>query len=412
MTAARVARGFTRDRLTVSLYGAFVVWGWYVYAFSPTVPLIADELDISRAVAGLHGTAMAVGAVTSGLVAPPLALRLGRRTVFLTGVAVLVAGIALLVLGPGLAGTLAGSGVAAVGGNLVIMAAQPALSVHHGLAGPSAVTEGNGFGSGIGLLAPLAVGGSVSLGLGWRPAVALTVVLAALAAVLLATAPRAPALLPAPPVEHGSLPTGRPRYQPALWFFLVAMICGIAIETGTAMWAPDLLTSRAGAPASVATAAVSGLVLGMTCGRFVVGPLAARKAPEKLLLVGFALAGLGWLVLWLATSPAVALAGLFVAGLGYGSHYPLGQALVLRASEGRPDQAQGLSQLGAGVAVGLAPFVLGALADAAGIHQAFLVVAGLIVVGGVAVALGLRAVHRRNDAGSPDDAGTTGVVRA
>ena len=30
------------DRPTVSLYSFFVVWGWLLYSFSPSVPLLSD----------------------------------------------------------------------------------------------------------------------------------------------------------------------------------------------------------------------------------------------------------------------------------------------------------------------------------------------------------------------------------
>src|SRR5690606_11918020 len=52
-------RAFRRDRLTLTLDGAFVTWGWFLYAFGPIVPEIAREQDVSFALAGLHGTAMA-----------------------------------------------------------------------------------------------------------------------------------------------------------------------------------------------------------------------------------------------------------------------------------------------------------------------------------------------------------------
>ena len=50
-----------RDRVTVALYASFTAWGWFLYSFSPAVPLIATEQGISRAQAGLHGTALAAG---------------------------------------------------------------------------------------------------------------------------------------------------------------------------------------------------------------------------------------------------------------------------------------------------------------------------------------------------------------
>lgn len=385
-----------RDRLTFTLYGAFVVWGWFLYAFSPTVSLLTDELGVSRGQAGLHGTALAGGSVIGGLLTPWLATRFGRRIHFLVGSTLFATGIGLLMVGRVLPATLAAVLILAVGGNLTITASQPALVVHHGRAGSAAVTEANGTGSGVGLLAPLAVGVAVALGWGWRPAVGFAAVLAVIAAVGVATLRGEPAMERPTPADPAvpRVRTPSARWSRAFWFFLVAMICGAAVEFSTIFWAPDLLTSRTGMAQSSATSAVAALVLGMTLARFVVGPLSVRKAPEKLLLVGWAVAGVGWAIFWLTTSPLVAVAGLLVAGFGYGTHYPLSVALVLRASDGRPDQAQGTASLAVGFAVGVAPFALGAVADVVGPHVAFLLVGGFIAVGGVAVALGLREVHR------------------
>ncbi|EYR62635.1 MFS transporter, partial [Actinotalea ferrariae CF5-4] len=185
-----------------------------------------------------------------------------------------------------------------------------------------------------------------------------------------------------------------PGFSRAFWFFWGAMLAGVAIEFSTTFWAAELVVSRTGAGPSVATATVSALVAGMTAARLVVGPLALRKSPEKLLLVAYAVAAVGFVVLWTATTPAVAVLGLVVAGLGYGAHYPLAVALVLRHAADRPDQAQATSTIGTGLAVALAPFLLGALADAFGSHTAFLLVPLLIAAGATSVALGLRTVLR------------------
>lgn len=385
---------FRRDRLTLTLDGAFVTWGWFLYAFTPTVPLIADEQGISFALAGLHGTAMAVGSIVSGFVTPWISGRWGRRVQFQAGTVVILLGIVTLVTGTTLVETLPACFLLSLGGNLTITGAQPALVVHHGAAGPSAVTEANGIGSGVGLLAPLAVGMSVALGWGWRPAVAATVVFAVAVAVAVATLRDEPALARPTPVARADRPADV-RFPRELWFFWASMVCGSAIEFSTTFWAADLLERRTGAAASLATAAISGLIGGMTVARFVLGPLAARKAPEKLLMASYAVALVGWAGFWTATAPWVAVAGLVVAGLGYGALYPMSVALVLRAAGDRPDKAQGIASLGVGLATGVAPFALGALADHVGTHRAFLVVAGLIVVGGCAVTAGLSAVRRR-----------------
>ena len=50
--------------------------------------------------------------------------------------------------------------------------------------------------------------------------------------------------------------------------------------------------------------------------------------------------------------------------------------------------------LAAGLAIGVAPFALGALADEFGTHQAFLLVPVLAALGAVAAVIGGRAVRR------------------
>ncbi|MCL3861539.1 sugar MFS transporter [Actinotalea sp. K2] len=394
-----------RDRITLTLYATFITWGWFLYGFSPAVPLIALEQGISRAAAGLHGTAMALGTVATGLISSRLALRFGRRNTALIGITLVVLGVSLLMTGYVLAITLPACFVIALGGSLMISAAQPALSVHGGAAGTAVVTEANGVGAAFGLLAPLALGASVGLGWGWRPAVALVILLALVTGALLSRLTSTGALgrgVAARRVSavEGEVAGGSRRssaFSGTFWLFWGGLLCGVAIENATTFWASDLLITRTGASPSVGTAAISALVAGMCVSRFVVGPLSMRKAPEKLLIVAFVVAGAGWAVFWLATVPWVAVVGLVLAGLGYGAHYPLSVALTMRASDGRPDQAQARASLGVGGAVAIAPFALGALADQFGAHTAFLLVPVLIAIGGACVALGLRSVHRSTD---------------
>lgn len=419
----------SRDRLTVTLYGTFMMWGWFLYSFNPSVPLLMADLEISRAQAGLHGTALAVGSVLAALVTPRLVLRFGRREVLAGASAGIVVGAAGLLLGPTLPWTLSGILVLALGANIAISCAQVALVLHHGRVATAAVTEANGVGSSVGLLGPLAVGACVAIGWGWRPAVAVTAVLAVVTAFLVRRVPfpkadvveqleardgvaadttvseggdRAAAASPRSPSEPSTAPAratssarsaGRARLRPhtlASILFLTAILAAIALENVTTYWAADLIVDQTGAPASIATAATAGLVGGMSLIRFVVGPLSLRVRPALLLAASFLVAIAGWAVLWTATVPAVALAGLFLAGLGYGAQYPLSISLLLRAAGGAADQAQARATLAGGVAMGLAPFALGALADAVGPHRAFLLVPAIAVLGAVVAFAGAR----------------------
>ncbi len=393
-----------RDRVTVALYSTFTTWGWFLYSFSPAIPLIAAEQGISRAQAGLHGTALAAGTAGSGFLTGYLNPRLGRRNVLRLGGGVLVAGLALLVSGRTLAMTLPATLVIGMGGSLMISAAQPALAVHHHEASSAALTEANGVGALVGLLAPLALGFAVGLGLGWRPAVGATAVLVLAMVVLVSRLPRVAALDPrrlarpadpsAGPATTPVTPPRRAGFSAAFWFFMAAVVMAVAIENATTYWASDMLRTQTSISAGLASAAVTALVAGMSVARFTLGPLSLRVSPESLLIGSFALAGVGWLVFWLSSAPALALLGLVVAGLGYGAQYPIGVVLVLRASAGRPDAAQARSSFASGGALAVAPFLLGATADALGTHTAFLLIPVLLLLGALAVAAGRGALLR------------------
>jgi MFS family permease len=86
----------------------------------------------------------------------------------------------------------------------------------------------------------------------------------------------------------------------------------------------------------------------------------------------------------------VAVAGLLVVGLGVAGQYPLGAAMVMALSGGQPDRAIAVMSIGVGVASGLGPFVLGALADQLGVKIAFLVVPVLCLLAAGFVTAGQR----------------------
>jgi len=398
-----------RDRMTLTIYFSIGFWGWFIMSIGPMVPLITKEFGVSKGVGGLHGTAIAVGAVAVGLVSHRLVQYLGRRPIMLIGTCLMTAGALMLAAGPNVVVTLAGAMIIATGGNLIVNVAQPALSVQHKLHGPAAVTEANAVSAVAGIFGPLALGGAVMLGWGWRPANLVTVVLGISAFLLISRLPTEGALdgrtrqkvsarsqprvkAPAAGADKG--------YTPAFWFFVIGVTSGVAIELSTSFWAADLIGARTGAGDGIASAVLSALFAGMALARIIGGRLAMRYAPEKLMILAFGIAGVGWLLLWTSTHTGLSFAALLLTGIGFGLHYPLGVALVMRASEGRPDAAQAIATVSVGIATALAPFALGALADRVGSHQAFVIVPIVAAIGTAAVYLGLRDVHKRLKAAS------------
>lgn len=170
----------THDRTTWLAYSQLALWGFFLYGFGPVVPLLRDEQGTSAAVAGLHSTAIAVGALLGGALFAPVARRIGRgRSAWLglAGVAVGVTGFGTL---RPLPATLAAVVVIATFGMMVISGVNVVLTAHHGPTAPAALTEANAACAGMGILAPLLIGATVDAGLGWRPVMAVEVGLIAL----------------------------------------------------------------------------------------------------------------------------------------------------------------------------------------------------------------------------------------
>jgi predicted MFS family arabinose efflux permease len=367
-----------RDRLTWLTYFQLGSYGYFLYGFGPSLSLLRDEQGTSRSVAGLHGTALAVGSLLAALVAARLVCRYGRTALVWAGLATLCAGIALYTATTALPATLTGAFVGAFGGSFVVMLSAPVLIDRNADGGPSAVAEANALAAGVGTVAPLVVGVSVGLGLGWRPA--MLVLLPVVAALAVAgrdvRAPR--------PTGHGEERGGRlPRKY---WISWMVVTAGIAVEFCLVLWTADVMRERVGLSAGPAAACVTAVVAGMCAGRLVGGRLALRHPLDRLLYCAVVLTTAGFAVFWLTTSVWLALPALLGCGVGIALFYPLGVARAIDASEGRPDHASARAGIGAALASGAGPFVLGALADVVGLHLALLVVPVLLAV----AALGLR----------------------
>lgn len=103
-----------------------------------------------------------------------------------------------------------------------------------------------------------------------------------------------------------------------------------------------------------------------------------------------ALALLGFPLYWLRPSVPLTLLGLALCGLGSSNFYPLGFSLALNQAPGNAAKASSLIPVASGSAIGLAPFLLGRLADATDIRFAM-----IYIPIGVAIMLAIMAVDRR-----------------
>ncbi|WFE33707.1 MFS transporter [Micromonospora sp. WMMD975] len=451
----------TRDRTTWLTYAQLGLWGFFLYGFGPVVPLLRDEQGTSAAVAGLHSTGIAVGALAGGALFAPVARRLGRGPAVWLGLAGVAAGVTALGLLRPLPATIAAVAVVATFGMMVISGVNVVLTARHGPAAPAALTEANAACAGMGILAPLTIGATVDAGLGWRPMMAVEVGLITLVALAALTfrvrlpkrapaaaatarpagatpavsvpdgpaavpAPAGPAAVPAPAapavlpalagpgtvvvstdsdiarpaagqgeVVDGSRSTGTGtahgsgRLPRAYWIAWVLMSFTGSIEVCLSLWTADVLRTHAGLSAGGASAAVAAIVCGMFVGRALGGRVALRWPPVPLLLGALAVSLTGFTLFWASPVGWLAVTGLVVLGLGNALHYPLAISIALAVAGPAADRAAGWSSYSMAVGFGIAPVVLGRVADGVGPHLAFLLLPAFIAVAALlAVRLG------------------------
>jgi MFS family permease len=358
-----------RDRLTWLTYGHFAVYGYFFYGFGPVVPLLRAEQHTSRGVAGLHGTALAVGGMLGGALTPWLVRRFSRAGAAWFG----LGGLGVAVLGFGILHpvwvTIALAAISSMFGTLIANTVVATLSDHHGSASFSAISEANACNAAVGLVAPLVVGACVAGGLGWRPGLAVIAVLVvALAAVTAVLRVRAPAV---PRTVEITRTSPLPQSYRLVWSCLVATT---AVEVCLNLWVADELRTHAHAAPGTATAGLSAVVLGVLVGRLAGSRLLLRWPATSVLLSAIVLSMIGFAGFWLAPTPLLAFVGLFVLGVGDSMHFPLGIALAVSHSHGRPDLALSRASYATGLAAGIAPFAFGVVADSVGPYVAFLLV--------------------------------------
>jgi fucose permease len=384
--AAPARHAVLRDRSTWITYVQVGLFGYFLYSFGPTIALLRDETGTSRTVASLHGTAMAIGSIVVGLSAPYVVKAVGRGHLMRGGSVLVALGLALYVAGGSLPLTLLGILVASVGGTAALVGANAFMPDHQdrGPATPQAMTEMHAFGAVMGLLGPLAVGIAVGLAWGWRPAVVAGGVAFLVLEVVRGRRVRD---FDGRLGEEGAQHPPSAPFSRTFWIALVVFTCSAGLEFSLTFWGSDLVRERAGLGEAAAAAAIATIVGGLAIGRVVGSQVVARFDSEIVLSNSFALSVVGFAIAWVSTVPAIMLTGLLVTGLGMGLQSPLGIERAVRASGAQVDRAAGLTSVAAGAASGIAPFALGALADAVGVHTAFLIVPVLGVAGAVLVRL-------------------------
>jgi predicted MFS family arabinose efflux permease len=363
------------DRPTRIAYVQLAAFAWFMYAFGASQALLRDDQGVSKTIASLHGTFLALGGILGALLAARVINHFGRGPVMRVAALCTALGIAVYTIPAGVQVTWFGAFAASLFGTILLITLNAFLLDYQGPAGAAALTEANALASFAGILGPLAIGIAAITVLGWR--VGMWIAILGFIAVEVWRGRDIAVFSSEPHVTRDRIKRPLP---PGFWWSPILISLFLATEFSMMFWSPDLLRDRTGFVAASAAASVGVLTAGMLVGRFLGSRLAQRWQPNTLLIWSVLLALAAFIVVWTSSTAPVILTGMFFMGAGLGLHWPLGVARAVIASDGQTDRAAALASIFGSAAIGLAPFALGALADATSVHLSFLLLPLFLVL--------------------------------
>ena len=372
-----MTRVFHRDRLT---WVAYVMLAWFAYLqASPgvVVPHLRDELDLSYSVGGLHLAAFAAGSIVAGLSSSRLELVVGRKRLLWSAAALFGVGTVGLTAAPVVAATLGAILAMGFAGGLLLTTIQATLADHHGELRTVALTEANVAASVAYVVLIGAFSLSAALGLDWRAALLVSLLVPALTGWVSRDLPIEAV---APEVETDvALPA-------AFWVAVAVLMSVTAAEWCVTAWGATFVDDEVGVSTDTAVSMMAGYFAGVVVGRTLGSWLARRHEPARLLAIALGVTAVGFVVLWPAAAPAQAVVGLALLGLGLGNLFPMALSVAVSLAPGRAGLASGRAVTMTSLAILLAPLTVGALADATSLKTALGVVPVLLVLaaGGMA----------------------------
>ena len=197
-----------------------------------------------------------------------------------------------------------------------------------------------------------------------------------------------------PPDPRGPDPDG-PRLPrnplQLIWILGLVALCGQVGEGSAGDWSAVYLHVNLGSSAAVAAVALGAFSVTMAAGRVAGDRLAARFGPVRLVRASGLVAGLGLAAGLLVGTPAAAIAGFALLGLGLAGIFP---QIVTAAARLDPGHAgRNIGRIAAVAYSGLlsGPVAIGAIASGVGLRDALFVPAALALV--VTAAAGVMRPH-------------------
>lgn len=379
---------FSRNRVTWLAYLMLALYSYFLNIFGPITPFLKNELGLSYTVSSFHFSAFALGMIGAGLLGDRIIRLAGRWTALWIGSFGMSLAALLLIAGRDPRITIGASFLMGLVGSLILTVVPSTLADQHSAHRAAAYFEANVISSVLAAIAPVLVGWFAATAFGWRAGLVVGMLAIAAARLVFNGVSLPPAQPPAPPGE------ARPCLPRIFWVYWVGIVLAVSVEFCMVFWSADYFETALGMPKAAAAQTVSLFLAGMIGGRLA-GPILERRLGVYRVIAGSLItAGIGFAIYWTASAPLIGMLGLFITGLGVAGLYPLTLSLAVGSAGGATVQASALSSMASGLAIFALPLILGRLADAVGIRQAYAVII-VLVVADLAIILAAARFGRR-----------------
>jgi MFS family permease len=372
-------RNVVRDRFFWQVAFQTVAINMFLGGFGPSQGLLREDQGTTGAQAGLHGTALGIAAIAAGALNSRLAHRYGRVKLSWLGLALFCAGLSAFILFPTYPTTLVSILVAGFGTSTVVNNGLTMLNRHAGDKAALTISQANAVAS-VGFIAGTLLIGTIATNYPdkWKLGLFLVVPFSLFIYLFVRDKNYVDQVF-----EENSRQRGKMSLK--FWISWIGFIACIGSEFATSFWAASLFKDRVGGTSASATTVMLAYGIGMGLGRWYVGQILFKLHLDQQLLTVIGIQFIGFAIFWFSHIYALSILGLFLIGVGLSTQFALASLRLIDLSDGRPDQAIGLSSLAAGIAIALAPLALGLLDDQFGISRAYIMVPILIAIAFIVV---------------------------
>ena len=357
---------------TSFVWAIYLLLGLFSFAITmigPMVPYLQDETGMSYTLAGLHQSSFAIGMVVMGLFGGRLVSRNSIQKSLWGGMLGLISGLGLMVLGRGPIFSLIGVFIMSLGATLSLSAIQTCFAIEPRAVRRQFIMEANVIASIMTMLVPLVLLAGSATFMGWR------IVLPVMVLSLLGTASfGVSATGRRLRVHHEGFQANTGKLSPAYWRIWLIMFLGVSVEWAISFWCMTYLLGLPGN--SRETAAIGTMILGLSSvlGRYAASRIGNHISERRMLYAILVIISFGFPAYWLRAGVVSAFIGLALCGFAGANLYPLGFSMAIGAAPNNPAKASSMAPVASGLAVGLAPLLLGRFADATTMSLALLYV--------------------------------------